>query len=125
MIEFLLLIISITLLYILIPVIAVFVVFRRLLSGDWKYAKVWFYATAKEIDIFGNFIGAPLFNQVLIKEGGYKFGNRSETISSALGKNSKDSTLTIYGIFLCWLVDRMDENHCEKSIMEDVSNTRK
>jgi hypothetical protein len=125
MIEFLLLIISITLLYILLPVIAIFVFCRRILTGDWNYAKVWFYATAKEIDIFGNFIGAPLFNWALIKEGGYKFGNRSETISSVLGKNNRDVTLTRLGKSLCWLINKMDKNHCENSIMEDVSNTRK
>ena len=107
MIEFLLLIISITLLYILLPVIAIFVFCRRILTGDWNYAKVWFYATAKEIDIFGNFIGAPLFNWALIKEGKHDkhikgtsspTKRKSKSKKSKHGKTSKHSKTSVKDI---------------------------
>lgn len=123
--EFLLLVIAILLLYILAPVVSIFVIVKHLITGDWKLAKVWFYATAFEIDKLGNFMGAPLFNEVLIKTGGYKFGHRNETISSVLGKNYRDGTLTKVGNGIRWILDKIDENHCLNSIDDSITNTRK
>ena len=57
-----------------------------------------------------------LFNKVLINEKGYRFGDIRETISSVLGKNQRDKTLTKTGKVLVWVLDK---NHCEKSI-EDL-----
>ena len=47
---------------------------------------------------------------------GYKFGNVNETISSALGKNQRDKTLSWFGKIICLILDTIDENHCKKSI---------
>ncbi|GIW67771.1 MAG: hypothetical protein KatS3mg096_639 [Candidatus Parcubacteria bacterium] len=70
-------------------------------------------------DILGNVMGAYLFNDVLIKKDGYKFGRRYETISSVLGKNKRLGKLTFVGKVLCYILDKIDENHCEKSISYD------
>ena len=47
---------------------------------------------------------------------GYAFGNPNETISSALGKNQRDGTLSWFGKVICKILDTIDKNHCEKSI---------
>jgi hypothetical protein len=53
-----------------------------------------------------------------LQNNGYQFGNINETISSALGKNKRDNTLTKVGLLLCYILDSIDENHCIKSIQE-------
>ena len=52
---------------------------------------------AVSIDQLGNVLMQHLLNTLWIKKGGYKFGNRDETISSALGRNKKLGTLTRFG----------------------------
>jgi hypothetical protein len=57
-----------------------------------------------------------LFNKVLIVELGYKFGQENETISSVLGKNLQQGTLTKTGIIIVYILDKIDKNHVIKSI---------
>ena len=71
---------------------------------------------ALSIDMAGNVLLRRPMNAWLITEEGYKFGNRKETISSALGKNKRDETLTPFGRGIANLLDFIDENHCLKSI---------
>ena len=47
---------------------------------------------------------------------GYEFGKRKETISSVLGKNQRDKTLTFTGKAIAFILDKIDKNHCQKSI---------
>lgn len=71
---------------------------------------------AISIDQLGNVGMQHLLNLVWIKKGGYKFGNRDETISSALGRNNKLGTLTKFGKFIDQLLDFIDKNHSLNSI---------
>ena len=82
-------------------------------------SKGYFRSTAVNLDRFGNREFRALFNKVLIKENGYRFGDIRETISSVLGKNQRDDTLSKWGKVLVWILDKLDKNHCEKSI-EDL-----
>jgi hypothetical protein len=75
----------------------------------------YFKETAIDIDRFGNRNFRTLLNKTLQKNG-YKFGDERETISSALGKNKRDNTLTKTGITICNILDYLDNNHCLKSI---------
>lgn len=77
----------------------------------------YFLETAIDIDRFGNRNFRTLLNTTLQKNG-YNFGNFAETISSALGKNKRDNTLTKTGKFICFILDVFDKNHCIKSIKE-------
>ena len=61
----------------------------------------------------------------VIKKGGYKFGNKQETISSVMGKNQRDGTTTLAGRGLRILLDVVEHNHCILSINEELTNTRK
>ena len=125
MIELLILIIATTLLYLLLPIIICFMVLKYIFTGNKKMLAVWFYRTAREIDLFANVVGAEFWNAVFITDGGYKFGNPKETISSVLGKNQRDKTLTLLGDTLRWVLDRIDEDHCLNSINDDATNTKK
>jgi len=125
MIELVILIVAITLLYLLLPIIAVFMIIKYLFTGNKRMLAVWFYRTARAIDVFANVNGAEFFNSIFISEGGYKFGNPQETISSVIGKNQRDKTLSIAGQILRWLLDKISDDHCLNSINPNVTNTHK
>ena len=125
MIELVILIVAITLLYLLLPITAVFMIIKYLFTGNKRMLAVWFYRTARAIDVFANVNGAEFFNSIFISEGGYKFGNPQETISSVIGKNQRDKTLSIAGQILRWSLDKVSDNHCLDSINPNVTNTKK
>ena len=87
------------------------VAFQHGLSNDY------FKQTAIDIDRFGNRNFRCFLNWSMQKNG-YEFGNVNETISSALGKNERDKTLSIFGKIMCNILNFLDKNHCQKSIKE-------
>ena len=79
--------------------------------------KGYFKDTAINLDRFGNREFRFSLNKYLIIEGSInKFGDIRETISSVLGKNQRDNTLTKLGIVICCILDALDKEHCKKSI---------
>lgn len=84
-------------------------------NGD---TKGYYRNTAVNIDKWGNREFRTLWNDKLRTEDGYAFGRPDETISSALGKNQRDGTLTKTGRRLCWVLDKLDKNHCKNAIKE-------
>jgi len=83
-------------------------------------AKKYFRSTAINIDKFGNREFRTLWNCTLRLKTGYKFGNPEETISSVLGKNERDKTLTATGKVLVFILNTIDKDHCKKSINENL-----
>ena len=83
--------------------------FLRTVNGYWMQDAI-------NLDRFGNNTYRTLWNFIFIEKNGYKFGNENETISSALGKNQRDGTLILCGLFICFVLDALDEDHCKKSI---------
>jgi hypothetical protein len=79
-----------------------------------------FVDIAVSIDANGNVVADDLFNQILIKKSGYKFGKRKETISSVLGKNQLSHTLTWTGWLIANTLDTIQSDHCLKSIDNEV-----
>ena len=71
---------------------------------------------AVSIDQLGNVMMQHLLNLLWVKKGGYLFGNRDETISSALGKNKAQGTLTGFGKAMDAILDLIDPNHTLNSI---------
>src|SRR5690554_4338064 len=71
---------------------------------------------AISIDQLGNVAMQHPLNVLWIKKSGYKFGNRDETISSALGRNNKLGTLTTFGKFIDKFLDLIDKDHSLNSI---------
>ena len=116
LIGFLLFIISITLLILTGPIGFVYGLihsfFTRLSSGIGAY----FLELAISIDQLGNVIMQHLLNLIWIRKEGYKFGNRDETISSVIGKNLKDGTLSSFGMLFSKILDTIDPNTSLDSI---------
>ena len=125
MIELIILVVAIVLLYFLLPIVAIFMVIKYLFTGNKRRLSVWFYRTARAIDVFANVNGSEFFDAIFIRDGGYKFGNPKETISSVIGKNQRDKTLSIAGKILRHMLDKIDKDHCLKSINIDATNTKK
>lgn len=78
--------------------------------------KGYFRSSAITIDKLANREFRTLWNKKLRIESGYKFGTENETISSSLGKNQRDRTLTNLGKILVKVLDLFEKNHCLKSI---------
>jgi len=76
----------------------------------------YFNESAIDIDKFANRNFRAIWNITLKNKDGYQFGDVRETISSALGKNQRDNTLTSFGLIMCSILDGLDKKHCEKSI---------
>lgn len=118
--------IALVLAYYLIPlglvVACLFLIFKFDKELTWKYFNRVFLYLAKSIDIFGNFVLAPLFNMTLIKknESAYRFGKEGETISSALGKNVMAKNLTSAGKALNFLLNLFESDHSVKSINKNI-----
>lgn len=81
-----------------------------------KNKKGYFKSSAINLDKFGNLEFRTLLNLTLRIETGYQFGNMNETISGVLGKNERDKTLTETGKTLVSILNKLDKNHCFKSI---------
>lgn len=90
--------------------------YKRRWSFSFKRLDQQFLSIATSIDASGNVVCKDLFNLILIQKGGVGFGNRKETISSVLGKNKRDGTLTRTGKVIAFVLDKIDPNHCAKSI---------
>ena len=87
---------------------------------------IWFltatlHSLALWLDQIGNAVCRDMFNRLLIEEDGYKFGKVQETISSVLGKNERDWTLSLGGLLLVILLDVIDKDHCRNSIQDFIS----
>lgn len=115
--NLLLALISIVLFILLEPISFVYVVFIKE-PFTWKRLFGYWRGFAVAVDRFGNYQYKSLWNRFLRTENGYKFGDFRETISSALGKNQKDETLSKTGEKLANILDWMDKEHCKKSINE-------
>ena len=85
------------------------------------FAKIggYFMSIAISIDQSGNVFCKELFNDALIKPKGHSFGNEDETISSVLGKNKVNNTLTWAGKLLDSLLNVFERNHSIISIEHD------
>jgi hypothetical protein len=112
----LLFIISLLLLIITGPLGFIYGIFHGLFTSGIRGIGEYFLKIAISIDQLGNVLMQHLLNLIWIKKGGYKFGNRDETISSALGRNKKLGTLTTFGRSIDRILDLIDPDHSLNSI---------
>ncbi len=90
--------------------------FHGLFSRGIKGVGEYLLKIAISIDQLGNVGMQHMLNALWVKKGGYLFGNRDETISSALGKNKAQKTLTAFGKLMDNILDSIDPNHSLNSI---------
>lgn len=117
MIGFILFIISTILKIIVAPLAYLYGTIISLKKREWSK---WNKDLAIAKDQYGNSVCKYLFNWLLIKKEGYKFGNIDETISSVLGKNKRDNTLKYLGKFIDKVLHKLDNNHSLNSIDETI-----
>jgi hypothetical protein len=102
-------------------------IYKRKLR-DWSMTmNTYFYSMAFALDKFGNVLIAPMFNTIMIVTAPQflLFGNPNETISSCLGRNGMHGNLSWLGSCLCYLLNLIDENHCEKAAIKFMSNKQR
>lgn len=92
-----------------------FIVYSIVRLGSYKAISKYFRDMAITIDKLGNVMGGSIMNDVLIMKDGYKFGDKSKTISYVLGMNYP-LTLTWFGFALAMLLNKLDPNHVEKAV---------
>ena len=80
----------------------------------------YFRSSALNLDKYGNRELRKLWNSTFRKSNGYKFGLIDETISGVLGKNKRVGTLSRTGKVLAYILDRLDKDHCIKSIDDSI-----
>lgn len=112
----LLLAISVLLLLVTTPIGFVYGLLYTLFKSGLRGVGEYFLKIAVSIDQLGNVTMQHLLNTLWIRKGGYKFGNRDETISSAIGRNKRLGTLTAFGKLIDRLLDLIDPNHSLNSI---------
>ena len=80
-----------------------------------KLGNYWFIM-AISVDQLGNVVMSSLFNDILIKKYGHKFGDEDETVSMVLGVNKATGTLTKLGKLIADILNKIEHNHVEKAI---------
>ena len=116
-------IVALILSLILVPIGFIFTLvkstYKRRLKTALKRLNGYFYTMAYSIDQYGNVVCQDLFNWALIKSNSkHLFGDPDETISSVLGKNKINNTLTFTGKVLDYILHFLDNNHSINSIEE-------
>jgi len=120
--SFLLFCIAFVLLIITAPIGFFYALLRQLIFGKLKTLNVFFIEVAIAIDNTGNVMMQHLLNDFLLikRPTTYYFGNKKETISSVIGKNSLTNTLSSLGKALNAFLNWIDKDHSFNSIMYDV-----
>ena len=95
---------------------------RQLFFSKLKSLSIYFLEVAISIDNTGNVMMQYLLNDLLLikRPTTYYFGNKKETISSVIGKNSLTDTLSPLGKALNSFLNWIDKDHSFNSIMYDV-----
>ena len=83
-----------------------------------KISSKYYFENAIQVDVLGNVMCQFILNWIFIKPNGYKFGKRGETISSVLGKNLRNTTLTATGNIMVIILNYFQPNHCILSIID-------
>ena len=120
--SFLLFCIAIVLLIFTTPIGFFYALLRQLFFGKLKSLSVYFLEVAISIDNTGNVMMQYLLNDFLLtkRQETYYFGNKKETISSVIGKNSLTNTLSALGKALNAFLNWIDKDHSFNSIIYDV-----
>lgn len=86
---------------------------------NWSLKPVdeYFKKNAIGIDIWASSLLYPVWNETLIKDASLApFGEHGETMSLALGLNKVMGNLTSLGVFVCNILNWMEEDHVEKAV---------
>jgi hypothetical protein len=77
-------------------------------KGKWRYIKDTAFEMALANDVYGGMAYQNVLNAWFIKKGGYHYGKKGETISSATGKGWVLRLLAFLGMCLCGALNFID-----------------
>lgn len=77
----------------------------------------WIWGVLIGLDQLANALLWPLLNMT-VQNGGVRFGNPDETLSSVMGKNVELGKCR-FCVFVCLVLNRLDRQHCSRSIEAD------
>ncbi len=99
-----------------------YAIIRQTISAKSKSLNIYFIEVALVLDEVGNVMMQHFLNDTLLitSTETYYFGNKSETISSVIGKNSLTNTLSPLGRALNSFLNFLDKDHSLNSIIYDV-----
>ncbi len=99
-----------------------YAVIRQSIVKQVHSLSVYFLELAIAVDNLGNALMQHVLNDALLikNEKTYYFGNKLETISSVIGKNSLTGTLSFLGLRLNGFLHWIDANHSLNSINYDI-----
>jgi hypothetical protein len=122
--SFLLFCIALLLLITTSPIGFLYALVRQIFFEKVKSLSLFFIEVALVLDQAGNVVMQHLLNDTLLVKNPntYYFGNKKETISSVIGKNSLTDTLTFLGIWLNQFLNLIDKGHSLNSISYDVKS---
>ena len=83
---------------------------------SFKQLGSYWFVMAVSVDQLGNVVMSTLFNDLLIRKYGHKFGDEDQTVSMVLGVNKKMGTLTKLGKLIADILNKIDPDHVEKAI---------
>lgn len=100
----------------------IYAVLRQTLFKKGILLQVYCIEVALALDNAGNVMMQFILNDSLLIEGKhtYYFGNKKETISSVIGKNSLTQTLSPWGKKLNAFLNWIDKDHSFNAIMYDL-----
>ena len=84
------------------------------IKSFFKVMNLYWYNEGFEVDKFANHQFECFWNTTMRKSNGYKFGDLEETISSALGKNQLNKTLSWFGWFIVIVLYAIDYKYWRK-----------
>jgi hypothetical protein len=122
--SFLLFCIALLLLITTSPIGFLYALVRQIFFEKVKSLSLFFIEVALVLDQAGNVVMQHLLNDTLLVKNPntYYFGNKKETISSVIGKNSLTDTLTFLGKWLNQFLNLIDKGHSLNSISYDVKS---
>ena len=120
--SFLLFCIAIVLFLTTAPLGFLYALIRQSIVKQVASLSIYFLELAIALDNAGNVLMQHVLNDVLLikNQQTYLFGNKLETISSVLGKNSLTDTLTPIGNLLARFLNCVDKDHTLDSIIYEV-----
>ena len=77
---------------------------------------------AMSINQFANVSCAGSLNFLMVKFGGYRFGDPDDNIAYVLGRNKYKAKLTIFGLFIVWVLCIIEKNIVDDAIVSKVED---
>ncbi|WP_367177058.1 hypothetical protein [uncultured Eudoraea sp.] len=102
---------SLILLFLTGPIGFLYGILHSLFTKGFRGVGEYLLKIAVSVDQLGNVLMQHLLNALWITKEGYKFGNRDETISSALGRNKVLGTLNHFGNGIDKILDIIDPSY--------------